>query len=188
MKWIGQRISFIDDKQRTTIVIYPQEATWVKGLMGSWFAMWMVIGATITWSYFTFNLTDKEGVILFVFLCFWGYYAFKVARSFFWILSGKELIKIDEAALHYKKSIRNYGRSIPYYFENIKKMALYQPKEKSFQSVWEASPWVRGGERIDFEYQGKIIRLGRKLDEKDAKLLFQLITKKIEERLKSKKN
>ena len=67
-------------------------------------------------------------------------------------------------------------------------MALYQPKEKSFQSVWEASPWVRGGERIDFEYQGKIIRFGRKLDEKDAKLLFQLITKKIEERLKSKKN
>ena len=188
MKWIGQRISFIDDKQRTTIVIYPQEATWIKGLMGAWFAMWMVIGATIIWSYLTFELSDKENVILFVFMCFWVYYAFKVARAFFWLLWGKELIKIDEAALHFKKSIRNYGRSIPYYFENIKKMALYQPKEKSFQSVWEASPWVRGGERIDFEYQGKLVRFGRKLEEKDAKLLFQLITKKIEERLKSKKN
>ncbi len=186
MKWIGQRISFIEDKKRTTIVIYPQEASWVKGLMGAWFAMWIMIGAIIIWSYFTFNLSSKENVILFVFMFFWAYYAIKVSRAFFWLLWGKELIKIDEAALHYKKSIRNYGRSHPYFFENIKKIAVFQSKEKSFQSVWENSPWIRGGERIDFEYQGRIIRFARKLEEKEAKLLFQLITKKIEERLKVK--
>lgn len=188
MKWIGERISFVDDKIRTTIVILPETATWIRGLMGAWVAMWMVIGATIVWSYFTFTLTQQEKIIIFVFMTFWTYYAIKVVRSFFWILWGKELIKIDEAALHYKKSIKNYGKSTPYYLQNIKKISLFQPKERSIQSVWEASPWIRGGERIEFEYMGKIIRLGRKLDEKESKLLFNLITKRIEERMRKIKD
>jgi hypothetical protein len=185
MKWIGNRVSFVDEKNRTTVVIYPEKKTWVTGLMGAWVSMWMVIGATMTWALFSLKLSEKEEIILWVFMAFWVYYAIKVTRSLFWILWGKELIKIDEVALHYKRSIRKYGRSSPYYFENIKKFAVQQPKEGSFQAVWEASPWVGGGERIEFEYKGKVVRFGRKLEEKDAKLLFDLVTKKVEERIRS---
>ena len=117
-------------------------------------------------------------------MTFWVYYAVKVFRSFAWLMWGKELIKIDETALFYKKSVKKYGKSVPYYFENIQKMSLFIPRDKSLQASWEASPWVRGGERIEFEYFGKMIRFARKLNEKDAKLLFSLVTKKIEERLK----
>jgi hypothetical protein len=38
------------------------------------------------------------------------------------------------------------------------------------------------GERVEFEYLGKVIRLARKLNDKDAKLLFNVITKKVEDR------
>lgn len=185
MKWIGNRISFVDEKNRTTVVVYPEKKTWITGLMGAWVSMWMVIGATITWALFTLKLTEKEEIILCVFLVFWMYYAIKVTRSLFWMLWGKELIMIDEVALHYKRSVRNYGKSIPYYFENIMKFSLQHPKEGSFQAVWESSPWISGGERLEFEYQGKTVRFGRKLEEKDAKLLFDLVTKKVEERLRS---
>lgn len=188
MKWIGERISFVDDKTRTTIVIYPENVSWIRALMGAWVAMWLVIGCTVVWSYFTFTLNEQEKIIIYVFMTFWTYYAFKVFRSFFWIMWGKELIKIDEAALFYKKSVKGYGKSVPYYLENIKKMSLFYPKERSIQAVWEASPWVRGGERIEFEYLGKMIRFGRKLNEKDSKLLFNLITKRMEERLKQVKS
>jgi hypothetical protein len=54
------------------------------------------------------------------------------------------------------------------------------PEENSLQSVWENSPWVVGGERIEFDYLGKVIRLGRKINEKDAKLLFQILVKRVE--------
>lgn len=188
MKWIGERISFVDDKHRTTIVIYPENVTWIKGAMGAWVAMWLAIGFTVVYSYFTFPLTEQEKVIIYVFMTFWAYFAAKVIRSFAWLMWGKELIKIDEAALHHKKAIKNYGKSIPYYFENIKGISMFHPKAKSVQSVWEASPWVRGGERIEFEYMGKIVRFGRKLNEKDARLLFNLITKRIEERLRKNKS
>jgi hypothetical protein len=188
MKWIGERISFVEDKDKATFVIYPGTQAWVKALMGAWCAMWFVIGITVIWSYFTFKLTDQENIAVIIFLSFWTYYAIKVGRSYFWLLWGKELIKVNEAALFYKRSVKQFGKSTPYYLENIKKIKMTQPKENSLQAVWETSPWVRGGERLEFEYLGKIVRFGRKLDEKDAKLFFNVLTKKIEERLRKVKN
>lgn len=187
MKWIGERISFVDDKQRSTVVIYPGASGWVKSAMGAWVSMWLIIGSVMTWAYFTFKMTEQEKIIVYVFMAFWAYYAIKVIRSLFWIMWGKELIKIDEVAFTYKKSIKKYGKAVPYYLENIKKMTLSQPKPNSIQAVWESSPWVQGGERLEFEYRGKLVRFGRKLEEKEAKLLFQVITKRIEDQLRKRK-
>jgi hypothetical protein len=185
MKWIGNRISFLDDKNKTTFVVYPENIGWHKAVLGAWFAMWLTIGATMIWS-FSLNLSDQEKIIVFVFLCFWVYYAVRVGRSFFWLLWGKELLKIDETAFILKKTIKGYGKATPYFIENIKKIRIQYPEKNSIQSVWEASPWIRGGERIEFDYLGKTIRFGRKIEEKDAKLLFNVITKRIEQQLKKK--
>lgn len=184
MKWIGERISFVDDKKLTTIVIYPESIGWIKAIMGAWVGMWFTIGATVLWSFFTFKLTDQELIVLFVFMTFWLYYAVRVTRSFLWLLWGKELIKIDEVSLTYKRSIKSYGRANSYYLENISKLRLFHPKERSLQSSWEASPWIRGGERLEFDYLRNVVRFGRKLNENDSKLLFKFITKKIDDRLK----
>ncbi len=186
MKWIGERISFVDDKKRTTIVIYPENVGWQKALMGAWFFMWLTIGATMFWS-LTLKLTEQEKIIVFVFLVFWGYYAIRVGRAFLWMMFGKEKLKIDETAFTLKNTIKNYGKATPYFIENIKKIRIQLPKENSIQAVWESSFWIRGGERLEFDYLGKTIRFGRKLEEKEVKLLFNLITKRIEEQLKGKK-
>jgi hypothetical protein len=100
---------------------------------------------------------------------------------------GKELIKVDEAAFTYKKSIKGYGRAIPYYLENINKMCVQMPEANSIQTAWESTPWIRGGERLEFEYMNQIVRFGRKIEEKEAKLLYNLINKRIEDQLKKRK-
>lgn len=187
MKWIGKRISFVDDKDKTTVVIYPEDVTWVKGAMGAWVAMWLTAGATVIWSFFNFEFTDQETIILIVFLVFWAYYAIRVSRSFFWLMWGKELVKIDEVSLSYKRSVKKYGKAHVYYLENIAKMRLHKPKERSLQSAWERSPWIKGGERLEFDHMGKTIRLGRKLNEKDAEQLFKFLAKKIEQRVRKLK-
>ncbi len=187
MKWLSERISFNEDNQKVTFVIYPENKGWIKSLMGAWFAMWIAIGVTISWVLLTFKMTENERIFLYVFMAFWLYYALKVGRSLFWTLWGLELIKINETSFTYKKSIKNYGKATPYYLENIKKIRTFQPKDRSLQSVWEASPWVRGGERLEFDYMGKVIRFGRKLEEKEQKLFFNLLTKKIDEKLRKLK-
>ncbi len=187
MKWIGKRISFVDDANKTTFIIYPETKTWVKGVMGSWIAMWIVIGVTSFWALTAFSLKQQEQIILFVFLVFWAYYFFRVGRSYLWLLWGKEMIMLNDTAFNYKKAIKAYGKSGVYYYENIKNIELAIPKENSLQVAWENSPWIRGGERISFEYMGKRIRFGQKLNETDTKLLSNIIGKRIAERLKKLK-
>ena len=179
MTVISDRISFVDHDVKTTIVILPKKESWVIALMGAWLGMWVSIGIITFWALLILKLTQQEQIILAVFLSFWTYYAYRVARSFLWLLWGQERIKIDEIGLHIKKSIRTYGKSEPYYFENIKSLAYEVPEEKSFQSVWESSPWVNGGERFFFDYYGKMIKFGKKLTKKEALLLSQVIEKRM---------
>ena len=182
MKWIGKRISFVEDKNKTTIIIYPEDVAWVKAVMGAWVAMWITIGAVISWAYFKLVLSEQENIILIVFMAFWLYFAIKVIRSFFWLLWGRELIKIDEVSLSYKKSIKGYGKAGVYYIENISKIKECDVEPNSIQSIWEKSPWVKGGERIEFEHKGQIIQFGRKIKPEDTKLLFRLVSKRVDEK------
>lgn len=186
MKWIGERISVVDTKEKTTIVIFPERKAIVTALMGAWIFMWYAIGFTIVFSYFTFKLAENEKVMIFIFMSFWVYYAVRVTRSFLWLMWGTENLKINEVGLTIKNATGKAGRANIYYLENIKNVRLEIPKQKSFQAVWEASPWVSGGERIAFDYMNKVVRIGRKLPEKDTTLLYNLFTKRVEEHLKLK--
>lgn len=184
MKMIGHRISFNEDKDIATFVIYPEKKGIYISLMGAWCAMWLTIGIVMTWAFFALQLTETEQIITVVFMTFWAYYAQRVGRSFLWMLWGKEMIKINQTELVYKKAIKNYGKAVPYFHENIQKIRMTMPKENSLQAVWENSPWVVGGERIEFDYLGKVIRLGRMVEEKEAKILFQMMTKRIDQHLR----
>jgi hypothetical protein len=200
MKWIGTRISYLDQDNKTTFVIQPENPGIAKALIGAWFCMWVVIGAFIFWALFSgFAFQTAKGVapkpedkqqaqiILIIFLVFWFYYFQRVGRSFAWLMAGKEMIKVDKIALTIKNSIKGYGKAKEFYLENISKIRVSVPKANSFQSAWENSPWIRGGERLEFEYLGKTVRFGRKLNEQESKLLFQVVTKRIEDQLRSKK-
>ncbi len=191
MKWIGKRISFVDSDTKTTIVVTPENVGFYKAMIGAWFAMWAVIGITMIWAWNTFEMKptmrDTLSIMFLIFMLFWAYYLIRVARMFFWLLYGSENIKLDKIALTIKTSIKGYGRARQYYLENIQKIRINVPKEGSFQATWENSPWIRGGERLEFDYMGKTVRFGRKLNEQESKQLFQLLTKKVEEQLKKRK-
>jgi hypothetical protein len=200
MKWIGSRISYVDKDNKTTFIIQPEHPTYIKALIGAWFCMWVAIGAIMIWAWstgFAFlsgdNKTpDAKGLqqaelIIIIFLVFWFYYLVRVGRSFFWMMWGKEMLKIDKISLTVKNSIKGYGKAKEFYLENIDKIRVSVPEKNSFQTAWENSPWIRGGERIEFDYMGKTVRFGRKLDEKESKLLFQVVTKRIEDHLRKKK-
>jgi len=187
MKWIGERISYVDKDNKTTFVILPNNVGWHKSLIGAWFCMWIVIGATIGWSFTAFSFTQQEQIILVIFLVFWFYYFLRVGRSFFWLLYGKELLKVDQISLVIKNSTKGYGKAKEFYLENIEKIRVSIPKPNSIQSIWENSSWIRGGERLEFDYRGKTIRFGRKLTEQESKLLFQVLTKRVEDHLRRKR-
>lgn len=188
MKWIGSRISYVDQEHKTTFVIIPENPGIVKSLIGAWFCMWVVIGGTLVWAWTYYPMKRELHLVMVVFMVFWFYYFLRVGRSFFWLMFGKEMLKIDKISLTIKNSIKGYGKAKEFYIENITKVRVHVPESNSFQAAWENSPWIRGGERIEFDYMGKTIRFGRKLDEKETKLLFQVITKRLDDHLRKKKH
>ena len=179
MKKIGDRISFEDSKVKTTVVIVPERNFLVNALMGSWLGMWYCIGGTIIWSLFQLALTEQERIILYIFLVFWSYYAFRISKAYLWLIFGKELLRLDRDGFHIKNSFFSYGKLRTYYFENIKEFTFEIPENRTIRAVWESSPWVSGGERFEFEYFGKSKKFGRKLNLKEGKLLFDLLKAKI---------
>lgn len=184
MKWIGKRISFVDSKEKTTIVITPEKNAWTTSMMGAWIAMWLTVGIAMIWSLFYFNLKKEEMLLIGVILTLWAYYLYRVTRQFLWLMWGKEMLKLTPRGFVYKKDVRGYGKAILYFYENMAEFEIFVPETKSIQYVWEASPWIRGGERLQFEHRGKFIRFGRKLDEKEVKQLFQLLSSKRHEYVK----
>ena len=109
VKWIGNRISFNDQKDKTTIVIDPSKNAWISAIMGAWLGMWYAIGATVMWALYVMKLKEQEKLILWIFLVFWLYYAWRVTMSFFWNLRGQEYIKINNEAFFLKKSFLSFG-------------------------------------------------------------------------------
>jgi hypothetical protein len=187
MKFIGEQISFVESDTKTTILIIPKTSGIFKALFGAWVAMWIVIGIAAVWGWFTFvgkdkdqSVNNQQEIIMWVFMAFWTYYFIRVIRSFLWVMFGREFIKIDKISLSMKRGIGQFGKMNEYFLENITKMEMHLPKERSIQQAYENSPWIQGGERIQFDYLTKTFRFGRKLNEKDSKLLFQFVTKKVE--------
>jgi len=185
MKWIGERVSVVDGKDLTTIVIYPQQTTWKSMLLYAWFSMWTSIGVLVVMQLF-YDYKREEKLMLFVFLMFWVYFFVRIGRAVIWQARGKELMKINDQAFVLKRSVFGYGKAKEYFFENIKKIRVHEPKSNSFEEFFQNSYFVVGGERIVFTYAGDDIKFARKLNEKDTKLLFQFITKQIEQRMRKR--
>ena len=110
MKWIGNRISIVENKDTTTLVIYPEQSTWKSILLYSWFSMWTTIGVLVTLQFFE-NYTREEKLILFVFMVFWTYFFVRIGRSVLWQAKGKELMKLNDQAFVLKKSLFGYGKA-----------------------------------------------------------------------------
>ena len=100
MKTIGDRISFEDSKAKTTVVIVPEKNLFVNALMGAWLGMWYCIGGIVIWSLIQLSLTEQERIILYIFLIFWMYYAFRISKAYLWLIFGKELLKLDRDGFH----------------------------------------------------------------------------------------
>ncbi|MDX1653341.1 MAG: hypothetical protein R3277_12665 [Brumimicrobium sp.] len=185
MKWIGERISFVDHKEYVTFVIYPPNIGNKKYLILIWSLAWLAIGAYVFTQFF-YDYSEKEKIVLIIFMSFWVYFAVKVFRTLLYLFFGREFIKIDKTALRLKTATSNYGQARQFFLENITKFSVLSLKDNSLQNIYDRSPWVRGSNRIHFEYMGKHYSFGRKLEEKDARLLFGVITKRINQYLRNK--
>lgn len=178
MKTIGEYISFKDHEEGfTTIVITPKRELWKDIALGTWLLLFTTFGIIIM-AQFAYDYTREQKLMMFVFLSFWTYFEFKVAKAFLWLVYGKEYIKISKGEFKIKKGIGNYGKLKRYFFDNMSPFKKDETEKTSFSFQFEKSYWVVGGETISFDYKNKTILFGRKLTDEETKLLLQVLNKR----------
>jgi hypothetical protein len=90
-----------------------------------------------------------------------------------------EKIKLRDGKLLYKKDVSGKGKIKEYEFGSIKDLRVVEQNENSFFESLNNSYWVIAGEKLAFDHNGKEIKFGIQLDEKDAKELLKVIKGKI---------
>ncbi|MBI3135700.1 MAG: hypothetical protein HYZ14_13575 [Bacteroidetes bacterium] len=196
--WIGDRISTEDHADSTTVIIYPKLQGWKRWLLTVWVVGFTFIGGVMIYllagGVYSLevvgdnveDIRDQQLVYLIVFLGFWMYFEYKTVKALLWYSFGKEFIKLDRDALSHKRAILGYGKSVRYFYENMKDMHLFKSDNTSFGQFFENAYWSLGTDAVIFTYFTKDKSFGRRLDEKTGKLLIRFIEDRIKTLRKKK--
>lgn len=198
-KWIGDRISIVDQNHVTTIVINPLRIWWKEMLLTIWVLSFTFIGLYMLYLLLTgftdlnyleaptAEEVDNQRIYAIVFLGFWGYFEYRTVKALLWYRFGKELIRLDSDGFLLKKSILTYGKANRFFFENIKKFGQRKQENTSFGQFFENAYWAMGTDALIFDHNGKSTSFGRRLNEKDSRLLMRLIDDRIKKLMRRKK-
>ncbi len=171
MKVISNRISILKKEDLLSIVILPSQDKKKLGLLFLWLMAWTVCGMLVFANYF--KLSDSNAkVFVIVYLSFWAYFEFNIARAFIWKKFGREKLWIREGILHYQKEINKKGKVREYNLDLVSKFRLIAISNSSFADNFNQSFWVKGGERLEFNSQAKLIRLGMQISDEEARVVL----------------
>ena len=171
MKVIGERVSILKKEAVLSVVILPTTDNKKLALMFAWLMAWTVCGLLVLANYF--KLTQQDAKLFIIgYLSFWAYYEFKIMRSFIWKKWGKEKIWIQEGVLHYKREVNGKGKIREFNVELVNELRLIEVKQGNFSDFINQSFWVKGGERLEFDFMAKNIRFGMQLSTEEAKTVL----------------
>ncbi len=175
---ISKRASFVKNEKELSIVISSAENRDKAKNVGIILALWLIGGVIIGYSYF--DTADKNTkMFILVYLAFWFYFAYVIGKAFMWHWNGKELIKVREGKLIYKKDVSGRGMVADYPLNEIKNLRTYGEKTPGWIKTIGGDYWSVDCDSLAFDYQGKEIPLGYKLSEKEQGTVLKLLKERV---------
>lgn len=171
MKVIGKRISILKKDNLLSIVILSTDDLKKLGLLFLWLLAWSVCGMIVLANYFRIQDANQK-IYLIVYLSFWAYFEFNIVRAFIWKKFGKEKIWIKDGILHYQREINKRGKIKTFNLDLISRFRIVDVSKTKFADTINQSFWVKGGERLEFDSQGQIVRLGMQLSDEETRLVL----------------
>ncbi len=181
MKLIGDRVSYKIHEDYSTIVISTNIDKWKETLLLTWLVGWTICGSVFFYFLFAGDFVKEEKLMLLVMCVFWLFFQIRIGKVYLWRKSGMEFIKIDKDIMTIKRSIRGFGKAIPYQLGRIKNVQGLELNPKGFSKSMNDSFWVIGQGTVRFFYNQKEIRFGAQLSTKDAEKLARTVKKFVRE-------
>jgi hypothetical protein len=113
-------------------------------------------------------------------LSFWAYFELSITRAFIWKKFGKEKLWIQNGSIHYQRQINNKGKIFEAPLGLVSKLQYLDVSKTSFVDSINQSFWVKGGERLSFQAQAKIIRLGLQLSDEETRTVLNEVNSYIQ--------
>jgi len=181
MKLIGDRVSYKVHEDYSTIVISTNIDKWKETILLTWLLGWTICGSVFFYFLFAGDLTREEKLMLLVMCIFWLFFEIRIGKTYLWRKSGMEFIRIDKDLMTIKKSIKGFGKAIPYQLGRIKNVQGLEVNPKGFSKAMNDSFWVIGQGTVRFFYNEKEVRFGSQLGTKDAEKLARAVKKFVRE-------
>ena len=160
MKLIGDRVSYKIHEDYSTIVISTNIDKWKETLLLTWLVGWTICGSVFFYFLFAGDFVKEEKLMLLVMCVFWLFFQIRIGKVYLWRKSGMEFIKIDKDIMTIKRSIRGFGKAIPYQLGRIKNVQGLELNPKGFSKSMNDSFWVIGQGTVRFFYNEKESDLG----------------------------
>jgi len=176
MKIISNRTSVLKKEGLLSVVILPGGDKKKLSLLFLWLLAWTVCGLIVAAYYFKLT-SQNQKLFTLVYLSFWVYYEYKVARAFVWRKWGREKLWINGGKVNYQQEINGKGKVKSYDKELVPEFEVIEHSETNFSDFMNNSFWIKGGERILFTCQGKVVRLGMQLSDAEARELTKELNK-----------
>jgi len=181
MKLIGERVSYKNHEDYSTIVVSTNVDKWKETLLLTWLLGWTICGGVFLYYFFAGTFAKEERLMLLVMCVFWLFFEIRIGKAYLWRKSGMEFIKIDKDLMTIKRSIKGFGKAIPYQLGRIKDIQGLDIDPKGFSKSMNDSFWVIGQGTVRFFYNEKEVRFGAQLTTKDAEKLSKIVKKLIKE-------
>lgn len=185
VKVIDEKVSYTSSPDQLRIIILGKIERWKEALLMAWVAAWIFCGFVVFLEWLSAT-EEQTQVTFFVFLIFWAYFLWKAVRTMLFRMGGNELIEINRDELILKKSFFTYGKTRSFYLENIKELKPVELSKTSFAYTYENGWWNLGGEKLNFEYNGKNVKFAMQMTESTSKKVFSLLSRQIKNNIKRK--
>lgn len=180
IKAISPRASYVEKEDELSIVISSATDRKKARNIGIIMSLWLIGGIAIGINYFRIEDHNTKVFIL-VWLAFWFYFSYVIGKAFFWQWNGKELVKVRDGKLIYKKDVSGRGFVLDYKISEMKNIRKYGEKTPGWLQTFGGDYWSVDCDSIAFDYEGKEVPLGYKLNEKEQEQILKLLKKGIAE-------
>lgn len=183
---ISDKISYKSDGDTLQVVILGRIERWKEALLTAWLIAWIFCGAVVIRGYFL-SAVREERMMYLLFLLFWAYYLWRVGRVWLFRRGGNELVRMEGDELTLKRSFFTYGKARTYQIANIRDFKPIELSKRSFAYTYENGWWVLGGEKLGFDYQGRLVKFAMQLKDEEAAELYRLVAERFRKASKTKR-
>ncbi|HLG04428.1 MAG TPA: hypothetical protein VI731_12590 [Bacteroidia bacterium] len=179
IKTISPRASFLRNEDELSIVITASADRTKVNAIGAILLLWLAGGAYVIFSMAGIE-DQKTKLMMGIWIAFWLFFSYVMAKAFRWQQSGREILKVRDGKLFFKRDVGGRGWVHAYNLRQIRDLKILAGKTPTWIQKIGGDYWSTDADSIGFQYQDQEVVIGYNLTEHESAQILKLLSQEIE--------